>query len=275
MIERRAEQTSFTIFISLALHVLVAILATKFEKKEQKPKDPDFILTEVELPEPPPPPPEPPKEVVVEPPPPVEPEPVKPLPKPKIKPKVKVEKPPKPTEPAKPEKPVKDAPISENPIADEPPPPLRVDQSNTVQDGNSGVTVNTGTPEGSPGGTGKPGSQGKGSRPADSTVGDKNAPAWAPQSELFIQDLPKPMNVPVLNCSATKELGIAGEVVLKVQVRSNGKIRDVKLVKGIGYGCDKIAIKALRQAKFKPAIATNGQPADYEIRYVYEFEPPE
>ena len=259
---RRAAQTSISMVLSVGLHVLVAAVAVNFNAKTKPVVDPEFVLTEVEIP----PPPEPQK--IEEPPevepPKVEPEPVEPPPKPKLKPKI--------TKPVEPPKPVKDAPVADNPIADEPPPPLRIDQSNTVQDGNSGVSVNTGNPEGTPGGTGKTGSQGKGSRPADSIVGGENAQAWTPQNELFIQQLPNAINVPERPCPAVDELGVEGEVVLTVQVRRNGKVREVRLVKGMGYGCDKIAIKALREAKFKPAIATDGQPTDYELRYTYEFE---
>ena len=40
---------------------------------------------------------------------------------------------------------------------------------------------------------------------------------------------------------------------------------------GLGHGCDTIAKKALRKAKFKPARANNGQAVDFEIPYEYEF----
>ena len=69
-----------------------------------------------------------------------------------------------------------------------------------------------------------------------------------------------------------RELGIEGTVVLKVQVRRTGDVRKVKIVKGIGHGCNEVAAKALRGSRFKPAIATNGQAADYELRYEYEFQ---
>ncbi|MCA9714039.1 MAG: TonB family protein, partial [Myxococcales bacterium] len=167
---------------------------------------------------------------------------------------------------------VKQAPISKQPVSDEPPPPPRFDQSQVVQDGNSGVSVNTGEPgDGVPGGTGKPNSKGTGSRPPGVKT-DKQGEPWAPTGELHIKTLPRVIKVKELQCPAVRELGIEGTVVLKVQVRKTGDVRDVSVVKGIGHGCDKVAAKALRGSRFKPAIATNGKPADYELRYEYEFQ---
>ena len=47
----------------------------------------------------------------------------------------------------------------------------------------------------------------------------------------------------------------------------------MSIAKGIDKSCDAIAVKALKQAKFKAAVATDGKPADYELRYEYEFRP--
>ncbi len=220
----------------------------------------EFEVAEVkeEAPEPEPEEPEP------EAPEPEEPEPEEPEVEPEIKPQDK-----KPTP-----KKVKDAPVSDEPVSDEPPPPpMRFDLSNTADNSNTGVSVQVGNQGGVPGGVeggkGDPKDKGQGSRPEDAEVGGEAA--WAPKSEVFIKDKPLPVNVPVLNCPATKSSGVEGEVVLKVQVTKDGKIRRVKVVKGIGNGCDKVAVNALRKARFKPAVGTNGQKVDYELRYTYEF----
>ena len=94
---------------------------------------------------------------------------------------------------------------------------------------------------------------------------------WS-HGELYIRDLPQVLNVPQEQCPAVQELGIEGIVILTVQVRRDGTIKDVKINKDIGHGCGKVAAKALRRARFKPAVATNGQPADFELRYEYEFQ---
>ncbi|HFE44868.1 MAG TPA: TonB family protein [Nannocystis exedens] len=146
--------------------------------------------------------------------------------------------------------------------------------SNTVQNGNSGVKVNTGTPGGVPGGTGKPDSKGTGSKGGGPPKGEPGGTGetWKPRSELAIKTLPKPLKIPVIQCPAVEDLGVEGTVILAVQVRADGKVRRVKVTKGMGYGCDKVAQKALRKAKFRPAIGTDGKPADYELRYEYEFQ---
>ena len=219
-----------------------------------------YDLVEFDLPEPEPPP---------EPETPPEPEkPPEPEPEPIVKPEVQPAK----LKTPKPERSVKPAPVSDNPEPDEPPPPFRIDQSQTTQDGNSAVTVNTGPSGGTPGSTGDPNSKGKGSRPKDAPVGDAGSAPWEPRGELYIRDLPQVLNVPQEQCPAVQELGIEGIVILTVQVRRDGTIKDVKINKDIGHGCGKVAAKALRRARFKPAVATNGQPADFELRYEYEFQ---
>ena len=216
---------------------------------------PTYEITEFELP--PEPEPEPPK--------PPEPEP-EPEPEPIVNPV-----PPSKVSTPKPERAVKPAPVSDKPEPDEPPPPFRMDQSQTPQAG-SPVQVKVGTPGGTPGGTGDPNSKGKGSRPADAPVGDSNAAPWEPRGELYIRELPQVLSVPQEQCPAVQELGIEGVVILTVQVRRDGTIKEVKISKDIGHGCGKVAAKALRRARFKPAVATNGQPADFELRYEYEFQ---
>jgi protein TonB len=268
---------------SLATHLVVAALMAFFSRddcaieetaclaaggdpllcREQfnrcKGEEPVYDLTEFELPEPEPEkPPEPEPEKPPEPEPELEPEPI-----------VKPEPPSKDKTP-KPERPVKKAPVSDNPEPDEPPPPFRIDASQTSQTGS--VKVNVGTPGGTPGGTGDPNSKGTGSRPKDAPVGDGNAAAWEPRGELYIRDLPQVLSVPQEQCPAVQELGIQGVVILTVQVRRDGSIKDVKISKDIGHGCGKVAARALRRARFKPAVATNGQPADFELRYEYEFQ---
>ena len=148
---------------------------------------------------------------------------------------------------------------------------------------NSGVTVVGGdkTRAGVAGGSrdgvagGKPGGKGKtkgGQGTAPSGPAQGTGKAWAPKSELYIAQLPRPLQQVKLECPAVRDLGISGTVILKVQVRKNGSVRSVKVVKGIGNGCDQIAAKALKKTKFKPAVGTDGKSADFEIaRYEYEY----
>jgi protein TonB len=178
----------------------------------------------------------------------------------------------KPEEVTKPvPKPKKAPEQQQEPVNQEPAPPKRWDLS--AANGNGLVVVPQGS-GGEYGGTGKPDSKGKGpGKPAGDPKGDDKGTAttWQPRSELFIKELPKQVHVPKIVCPASAQLGVQGDVVLKVQIGRDGKVRDVKLISGIGQGCDQIAIKALKQARFKAAVGTNGQTVDFELRYEYAF----
>jgi periplasmic protein TonB len=196
-----------------------------------------------------------------------------PEPEPEIEPELPEEQPTevKPKEVTKPVPKPKKAPEQQEPVNPDPAPPKRWDLS--AANGNGLVIVPQGS-GGAYGGTGKPDSKGKGAgKPAGDPKGEEDGTAaqWQPRSELFIKDLPKPVKVPKIDCPATAQLGVQGDVILKVQIGRDGKIRGVKVLSGIGQGCDEIAAKALRQARFKPAIGTNGSPVDFELRYEYAF----
>ena len=215
----------------------------------------EFEVAQLDEPEPEP---EPEKEEEPEP----EPEPEQPVEE--IKPK---EPPPKKTKKAEEPKP-------EQPVEPEQAPPKRWDLSQTTTGGNSGVTVQQGT-GGEYGGQGKPDSKGtkKGPTGGDPKGDEDGTEAkWQPRSELFIKDMPQALKVPKIECPATAELGVEGEVILKVQITAEGKVRGVSVVKGIGQGCDQVAVKALKQAKFKEAIGTNGKPVEFELRWEYVFK---
>lgn len=151
--------------------------------------------------------------------------------------------------------------------------PRRIDLGSS---GNSGVVVraDAGSTTGVPGGRGDaadgPVSAGGGShRGTEDGAGD--ASGWRPVSELHVRTLPWPKRVPELTCDAAAR-GVEGTVVLGVQVRNDGAIHRVRVIEGIGGGCDEIAARALRRATFDPAVGTHGRPVDFEVRYEYAFE---
>jgi periplasmic protein TonB len=49
-----------------------------------------------------------------------------------------------------------------------------------------------------------------------------------------------------------KRAGIEGRVIVKAFIDENGNVNKVEVVKGIGAGCDKAALKAVKETKFKP-----------------------
>jgi TonB family protein len=58
-----------------------------------------------------------------------------------------------------------------------------------------------------------------------------------------------------------KKLRIQGEVLLQVVFESSGKLRVIRVMRGLGHGLDEAAIHAAEQIRFKPALR-DGQPAD-------------
>jgi protein TonB len=52
--------------------------------------------------------------------------------------------------------------------------------------------------------------------------------------------------------SAAKNNNVEGKVYLLVYINENGGVDDVKLVKGIGSGCEEEAINVIKKTKFNP-----------------------
>ena len=54
---------------------------------------------------------------------------------------------------------------------------------------------------------------------------------------------------------AAKDSGIEGKVYVLAFINEKGSVDKVKVVKGIGGGCDEAAIKAVKKSKFTPGKA--------------------
>jgi TonB family protein len=63
---------------------------------------------------------------------------------------------------------------------------------------------------------------------------------------------------------------VSGDVVLEIVVRSDGRVGDVKLLRGLGLGLDQKAIDAVRQWRFAPARRM-GTPVDVIVEVAVEF----
>ena len=63
---------------------------------------------------------------------------------------------------------------------------------------------------------------------------------------------------------------INGTVLLSLTVTVDGTTRDIKLVKGVGYGLDEKAVEAVSRWKFTPALK-DGQPIEKEISVEVDF----
>ena len=97
---------------------------------------------------------------------------------------------------------------------------------------------------------------GNGDVPAPPTV--QSRPAEAAAKLVPAEILSKP--VPIYTDDARAKR-IEGEVLLEVVFESSGKLRVVRIVRGLGHGLDDAAVHAAEQIRFKPALK-DGQPSD-------------
>ncbi len=95
--------------------------------------------------------------------------------------------------------------------------------------------------------------------PAAPTV--HSSPAEAVAKVLPAEILSKP--TPAYTQEA-RNLKIEGEVLLEVVLEASGKLRVVRVVRGLGHGLDDNAVKAAEQIHFKPAVK-DGQPTDSTV----------
>lgn len=92
--------------------------------------------------------------------------------------------------------------------------------------------------------------------PAPPTVQSRPAEVAAKITPAEILSKPTPIYTEE---ARTKK--IEGEVLLEVVLEASGKIRVLKVVRGLGHGLDDAAVRAAEQIRFKPAMR-DGQPSD-------------
>ncbi len=226
--------------LSLALHGAVFAAASRIEIRVEKP--PQTVKMRVY--EPPPPPPPPPPEA----------------PKPPEPPPPKLEAP-KPSAEPPPPKPA--------------PPPMgfSVDMSSTVVGGGVAVTAVEG------GGNMFADPNDKTLKPGQKT-GERPPPPDGDGTGTgrgdVVETMPKFLTsgddrVPPYPDEA-REAGIEGRVLLRVYVGASGSVEQVKVLKGLGYGCDEAAVGFARKKwRFEPATR-GGRPIAKWITVPVIFE---
>src|SRR5579864_1167148 len=120
-----------------------------------------------------------------------------------------------------------------------------------------GGGVATGNARSSSGATVRPAGFGDADVPAPPTVQSRPAPS-AGAKLIPAEILSKP--VPIYTDEARSKR-IEGEVLLEVVLEASGKLRVLKVVRGLGHGLDDAAVRAAEQIRFKPALK-DGQPYD-------------
>ena len=89
---------------------------------------------------------------------------------------------------------------------------------------------------------------------------------------VTVKMLPRPVSVPRLPYpEAARRQGIEGTVKLEVTIGKDGRVLKVRVIRGVGFGLDEVAVAALKRARFKPAVGSDGKPMVYTIRYRYTF----
>jgi protein TonB len=75
-----------------------------------------------------------------------------------------------------------------------------------------------------------------------------------------LQNLQKKIQYPEM----ARKAGIEGRVILQFIVNKDGEVEDPRVVRGIGGGCDKEALRVIKKAKFEPG-RQRGRPV--RVRY--------
>jgi TonB family protein len=100
-------------------------------------------------------------------------------------------------------------------------------------------------------------------------------PAFNPVSELYIGDLARLVHEEkALYPVEALQLGIGGQVMLRVGISRQGTIHSVRVVRRAGHGFDEAAVKAMWKFRFTPCRTKQGDAVDCLITYKYSFVPP-
>lgn len=99
-----------------------------------------------------------------------------------------------------------------------------------------------------------------------------------PEPEIFVivEQMPeligglaaiqKQINYPEI----AKKAGVEGRVIVQFVVDESGNVMDPQVVRGIGAGCDEEAVRAVKQAKFKPG-KQRGKPVKVKMSLPITF----
>jgi protein TonB len=249
---------------TFAIHVLLVVAAdavTVIYPYRPSPPAPRVELVEIEVPKPPEPPKPPPPPVAKEP----EPEPEVERPKPKPAQKVAAQPQPPPPETAPP------------PLPDDPTPAGgdEVVQMPDIAPGATGVAVKPGKRNtghvgrgGSGGGTGA----GSGSGTAE------EAPTPVSVATIKKRAMPKGdygyFNTGSDYPAQAKQLGIEGDIRVRLIVDDQGKVKNAVLLNRLGSGLDELALSRAKQIEFEPARDSEDRPVASVVVWTFHMTLP-
>ncbi len=105
----------------------------------------------------------------------------------------------------------------------------------------------------------------------------KNTMAQEGQYLAFAQEMPKPVGglksiyKKIVYPKIALKAGIEGKVYLLVYVNKKGNVDDVKVIKGIGAGCDVAAMEGVKKSKF--TVGKNkGVPVKVKVTVAINFK---
>ena len=93
----------------------------------------------------------------------------------------------------------------------------------------------------------------------------------------FAEEMPQPVGgLPSIYEQITypevaKKAGLEGKVYVLAFINESGDVDDVKVVKGIGGGCDEATIEAVKKTKFTPG-KLGGKPAKVKMSLQIQFK---
>lgn len=71
-----------------------------------------------------------------------------------------------------------------------------------------------------------------------------------------------------------KQLGIEGQILVRLTVSSEGTVKKAVLLKKLGHGLDEWALARAKKLEFTPAIDTNDQPVESTVVWTFDMSLP-
>lgn len=107
---------------------------------------------------------------------------------------------------------------------------------------------------------------------------NNNLPVYQSEEYLaFAEKMPEPVGgLPAIYKlieypSMAKNIGVQGKVYVLAFINKDGTVDDVKVIKGIGAGCDEATVEAIKKTKFIPG-ESGGKPSKVKMSLQINFK---